>query len=171
MHYIIKESCIFPINLPARNPFWFSWMRVSRTVFNRLAMMPENSLYVVLSNEIGRQFFKNSRGLLPFGKIDIIPSFCVLDRYSTLQLWLNDLNMNVPRSFQKNLKNSDEKPSVPGDLSGLQFFNTFKISVFVISASRIDCCSKVSFGTSIFSRRVLRSMSSSSWSRLWYGLQ
>ena len=52
--------------------------------------------------EIGRQFFKNSRGLLPLGKIVTISSFCDVESSLFLILQLKDLTMNAPMFFKKN---------------------------------------------------------------------
>ena len=67
-----------------------------------LAITPEKSLYVMLRREIGRQFFKNSRGLLPLGKIVTISSFCDVESSLFLILQLKDLTMNAPMFFKKN---------------------------------------------------------------------
>ena len=50
-------------------------MRVRNTVLSPLTMHDEPILYVTFSKDIGRQFFRCSLGLSPFGKQIIMPSF------------------------------------------------------------------------------------------------
>ena len=89
------KSLVFsPIKRPAKNPFWFSCIRVFNTVFSLFAIIPEKILYVVFSNDIGRQFCNNSLGLFPFGIMETIPNFCEVDSSPFLILQLKDLIIN-----------------------------------------------------------------------------
>ena len=116
--------------LPAIKPFWFSWITLLKTDLILLAITPDKILYVTLSRDMGRQFLRYSLGLFPLGKIDIIPSFCDSESFPFPKVSLKDLKMKSPTSIQKNLKNSAEKPSVPGDLLFLVFFRTSRTSHF-----------------------------------------
>ena len=51
---------------------------------------------------MGRQFLRKSRGLFPFGKIEIIPSLWDEESSPFLILQLKDRIMKEPMSFQKN---------------------------------------------------------------------
>lgn len=82
------------IYVSAKNPFWFSWISVINSGFRRLANTVDNSLNVTFNGKIGLQFFRNSLGLFPLGKIDIIPCDCTFDNIPFFKAILeNGLNL------------------------------------------------------------------------------
>ena len=66
--------------------------------------------------------------------------------FSKIQLY--DLNKKSPKSFQKNLKNSAEKPDVPGVLLFLHDFKESNISDLVNGFSNNNLSSCESLGIS-----------------------
>ena len=95
---------------------------------------------------IGLQFFRNCRGLSPFGSSVISPSICAEDRLSFLKLSFFARTSKVPISFQKNLKNSTVNPSEPGLVPFFIRFNVDRTSPLDILPFKLLHCSSVNFG-------------------------
>ena len=66
-------------NMKFRNPFCVFEMRSGKTDFSLSAIVAEANLYNTDKSEIGRQLFRNSLGLLPFGKQFIMEVLIVTD--------------------------------------------------------------------------------------------
>ena len=94
----------------------------------RFARQAESNLYEVLRSEIGRQFFRNSLGLSPLGSKVMMPCFWVIESFPILKLSFSDLRRNFPISIQKNLRNSEVNPSVPGDFPFFAFLRNLSSS-------------------------------------------
>ena len=107
------KSLVFSdMHRPLINPVWSLWMIFGKTRFILFAMQPDAIFYDTFNNVIGLQFFRNCRGLSPFGSSVISPSFCGEDRLSFLKLSFIACTSRVPISFLK-LKKFNRKP-VPG---------------------------------------------------------
>lgn len=106
---------------------------------------------------MGLQFFKYCLGLSPFGKHDIIPNLWEIGSSFFRKIRLIAFKIKRFRSFQKNLKNSTVKPSLPGDLLFFIFFRTSRTSFSEISASNdLDTSgSKLGISTLIISSRLI----------------
>ena len=63
-----KRRIFSPMNLSGTKPVWSSEIKSDNTDFIRLAIQADASLYETFKSEIGLQFFRNCRGLSPFGK-------------------------------------------------------------------------------------------------------
>ena len=123
------KSLVFSdMHRPLINPVWSIWMIFGKTRFILFAMQPDAILYDTFNRVIGLQFFRNCRGLSPFGSNVISPSFCGEDRLSFLKLSFIARMSRVPISFQKNLKNSTVNPSEPGLVPFFIRFNVDRTS-------------------------------------------
>jgi hypothetical protein len=76
------------------------------------------------------------------GKHVMIPCFCVTDSSSKSDPTFIEFTTNDFKFIQKNLKNSVEKPSDPGDLLLFIFCKTLLASFTFISPSKLNCSSK-----------------------------
>ena len=72
MHQIIDESCIFSNETSFTKPAWVLEIILSKIYFILLAIAVDSILYITDKRDMGRQFFRNSLGLFPFGKQVII---------------------------------------------------------------------------------------------------
>ena len=93
----------------------------------------------MFNKEMGLQFFIKSRGLSFLGIIEIIPCLWVIDSLCISIPNRKLLYRKIFKLFQKNLKNSDVKPSEPGLLLFLMLRSAIDIS------SNSNGCSKSAF--------------------------
>ena len=110
-----------------------------RTVFHLLAIAVEAILYRTDKSEMGRQFFKNFRGLSPFGRQLITHVLRETDNSPVSKAKFKARKTKYFSLSQKVLKNSAGNPSTPGHLL---FFICFKAllisSSFSLPSSFID---------------------------------
>ena len=95
-YIIIVLSLIY---LPDIKPFWSVFISFESTLFIRSAKMLERILYVLFSNDIGLQFFNNSRGLSPFGRTVITPCLCVVESSLVSNANFHERIRKIPMSF------------------------------------------------------------------------
>ena len=130
-------------------PVWSSSINDGSTHLILLAIQEDPILYMTLRRETGLQFLMLSLGLSPLGIQVIMPSFWVVDSSPSSNALFKALTTNGPSCFQKHLKNSAPKPSVPGLFSCFIFFNAVPASSIVIFPSNDLDSSSDSLGISV----------------------